>query len=60
MCSHVYVLQRPYKTDGGDGNEGSQMEKKKPDREIYGYVVQSVLSVSEPGWQTKVWVEDSD
>lgn len=58
MCDHVCVLQRPYKTDGGDGNEGSQVEeKKKPDREIYGYVAQSV---SRAGWHPTVWLEGSD
>lgn len=60
MCAHVYVVQRPYKTDGGDGNEGSQMEKERPDREIYGWEVKSVLSVGEAGWHPKVWVEDTD
>lgn len=34
------------------------MEKRKPDREIYGYVVKSVLSVSEAGWHPKVRLED--
>lgn len=36
MCAHVHVSQRPYKTDGEDGNEESQTEEERPDREIYG------------------------
>lgn len=43
MCAHMYVSQRPYKTDGVDGNEESQTEKRRRDGEIYGEEVQSVL-----------------
>lgn len=48
MCVQVYALQRPYKTDQGDGNEENQTEKKRPDRFIGRK--RSAHSVSEGGW----------
>lgn len=66
MCVSVYVRSRvcicgvPYKPDGVDGNEESQTEEKRLDREIYGEEVQARAPSMRLGGTLRFGGEDAD